>query len=416
MLGKTMKHHTKLFLQTAAVAVAALIPALTGTAYAAAATLYLTPSTSSVAKGDSVTISVRENSGSESVNAVQANFSYPASLLQYVSTSNSSAFSIVAQTSAGSGSVKLARGALPAVSGTQVVASVTFKALASSGTAALTFTKGSSVVSATSNTNIMTNAAGTSVTLKASAGSDSSKQTADTTPPRIIGVAVSGLTVSSATITWSTSEPASSEVDYGLTTAYSLSASSNTYVTAHSVGLHTSLIVPGTTYYFRVKSTDRAGNSAVSSTYSFTTKGSTLVVTILDQKNNRPIQGAVVSRNGQSATTDRTGQASLINLPYGKLTVRVSFRGSVTNETVRLVQQPGNVSQKVSFTIATPAAGLPWLAITVLLALVLAAAIVGFGLRKSGKKPWDTLPPTNEVTGSPDDTSSVPRNDSGDPK
>src|SRR5436853_7249822 len=44
--------------------------------------------------------------------------------------------------------------------------------------------------------------------------------TLDTTAPVISGVAVSAITGSGATITWTTNEAASSEVEYGLTTAY----------------------------------------------------------------------------------------------------------------------------------------------------------------------------------------------------
>jgi len=42
----------------------------------------------------------------------------------------------------------------------------------------------------------------------------------DATAPDISAVAASGLTSSSATITWTTNEPASSQVNYGLTTGY----------------------------------------------------------------------------------------------------------------------------------------------------------------------------------------------------
>src|SRR5207237_2868725 len=50
--------------------------------------------------------------------------------------------------------------------------------------------------------------------------SNGSTAPADTTPPVISNVAASGLTLSSATITWNTNEAADSQVEYGTTTAY----------------------------------------------------------------------------------------------------------------------------------------------------------------------------------------------------
>ena len=84
------------------------------TTYADTATLYLSPASGSVSKGSILTVSIRENSGNEPVNSVQANLSYPANLLDFVSINSSSAWGVVAQNSGGSGSVQIARGALPA--------------------------------------------------------------------------------------------------------------------------------------------------------------------------------------------------------------------------------------------------------------------------------------------------------------
>src|SRR6185295_6751674 len=42
----------------------------------------------------------------------------------------------------------------------------------------------------------------------------------DSTPPVITNIAVSGVTTTSATITWTTDEPSTSQVAYGATSAY----------------------------------------------------------------------------------------------------------------------------------------------------------------------------------------------------
>src|SRR3569833_2031028 len=108
-----------------------MIPA--GHAWAASATLYLSPSSGSVANGDTISVGIRENSGSQAVNGVQANLTYPASLFDVANIISSSAFSIVAQNSYGNGSIQLGRGALPSVTGDQLVATVVFFVLVCCG-------------------------------------------------------------------------------------------------------------------------------------------------------------------------------------------------------------------------------------------------------------------------------------------
>jgi hypothetical protein len=92
----------------------------------------------------------------------------------------------------------------------------------------------------------------------------------DTTPPVISSISVSAITHDSATVTWTTNEAANSQVEYGPTTSYgSLSNLNTSLVTSHSVNL--SGLLANTTYHFRVKSRDAAGNLAVSSDYTFST-------------------------------------------------------------------------------------------------------------------------------------------------
>jgi len=84
----------------------------------------------------------------------------------------------------------------------------------------------------------------------------------------IASVNANGITMSAATITWSTNLNATSQVDYGTTTSYGSSTTlDSTLVSSHSVQL--SGLTSGTTYFFQVKSTT-GGNSA-SQASSFTT-------------------------------------------------------------------------------------------------------------------------------------------------
>lgn len=180
---------TSIVLSFAVLASLALLPA---PAYAAAASISMVPSVTSATTNETVTVTITEDSGTEPVNAVQANLSYPASSLQYVSAANSTAFPIDAQTVANNGTLQLARGAYSPVTGSQSVAVLTFKILGSTGTAALAFMSGTAVVSSTSNTDIVSNEAGTSLTLSTPAdtsgqtsaanGSDNDPQHPATTP------------------------------------------------------------------------------------------------------------------------------------------------------------------------------------------------------------------------------------------
>ena len=85
----------------------------------------------------------------------------------------------------------------------------------------------------------------------------------DTDPPAISAVAATGRADGTATVTWTTDEPADSPVAYGTSAgALSGNASEAARVTAHSVEL--SGLTPGTTYHYRVTSADASGNTATS--------------------------------------------------------------------------------------------------------------------------------------------------------
>jgi len=93
---------------------------------------------------------------------------------------------------------------------------------------------------------------------------------ADTTPPVISGVAAGSASSSSATVTWTTDEASDSQVEYGLTSSYgSTSALSSSLVVSH--GMTLSGLAGATTYHYRVKSRDAAGNLATSADFTFTT-------------------------------------------------------------------------------------------------------------------------------------------------
>jgi hypothetical protein len=92
----------------------------------------------------------------------------------------------------------------------------------------------------------------------------------DTKAPVITGVGSADVTGSTATVTWTTDEPADSQVDFGTTTFYGRSTTLDVgKVTTHAQTL--SGLLSSTTYHFRVLSKDAAGNLAVSGDYTLTT-------------------------------------------------------------------------------------------------------------------------------------------------
>lgn len=86
---------------------------------------------------------------------------------------------------------------------------------------------------------------------------DATFTTLDNTPPVISSIQAAGVTASSATITWTTDDPSSSQVYHGTTPAYGQSSSKDTaLVTSHSVNL--SGLSPGAVYHYAVESTNGA--------------------------------------------------------------------------------------------------------------------------------------------------------------
>jgi len=90
----------------------------------------------------------------------------------------------------------------------------------------------------------------------------------DRTPPTLGTITVTP-GVASATLTWTTDEPTTARVVYGLTPAYGATNSVGLLRTQHSFLL--TGLAPATLHHFRVRVTDGAGNEAASEDRTFTT-------------------------------------------------------------------------------------------------------------------------------------------------
>ena len=89
-------------------------------------------------------------------------------------------------------------------------------------------------------------------------------------PPAISNVNTSAITQDSATVTWTTDQPADGLVEYGATSAYGSSAAGDSNVTSHTVTI--SGLSPATLYNYRVRSTNANNLESVSANYTFLTQ------------------------------------------------------------------------------------------------------------------------------------------------
>ena len=110
--------------------------------------------------------------------------------------------------------------------------------------------------------------------------------TVDNTAPVISAIASSSIASTTQTITWTTNEPATSVVSYGLTTSYGSASSSAILTTSHSITLKG--LTASTTYYFTVTSADASGNTSTANNQSFTTASYTYYVDSVNGSDSNP--------------------------------------------------------------------------------------------------------------------------------
>jgi hypothetical protein len=272
-------------------------------------TIYLEPASSTIAPNGTFTVQVRANSGTTSVNAVQANFSYPTALLSCTGSTASpgdisltgTAFTVTAQTDCGGGQVRIGLGA-PAggggITGDQLVAIVTFHASTSGGTAAMAFTTGTALVSSSTNQDILPSLAATG----------GGNYVVDATPPTVsISSPLNNATLAfgnNVTVTAAASDGQSAvarvEIYIDGTLRSTLTASPYNYTwSGATLGSHTIF----------AKAYDTVNNAATSSTVTVNITDQTApTVSLTSPTNNAFIRGSVTV--GATAT-DNVGVAGV---------------------------------------------------------------------------------------------------------
>jgi YVTN family beta-propeller protein len=145
-------------------------------------------------------------------------------------------------------------------------------------------------------------------------------------PPVISGVSVSNITTSGATISWTTDEASTTQVNYGTTNSYgSSSPLSSSMVQSHTVTL--SGLTAGTTYNYDVVSTNSTGTAGLSANYTF----STAAIVPAPAISGVSVSSITTTGATISWTTD---QASTSQVNYGTTTAY----GSTTPANSSLVQ------------------------------------------------------------------------------
>ncbi|MES2225673.1 MAG: fibronectin type III domain-containing protein [Patescibacteria group bacterium] len=150
-------------------------------------------------------------------------------------------------------------------------------------------------------------------TATSSAATFTTATTPDTTAPVISAIAASADS-STATITWSTDEAATSQVEYGTSTSYSASSTLDaSLVTSHSVTLTD--LASGITYHYRVLSSDASANLATSSDQTFDTESASSGSSHHSSHSNHESSDTPSSPGDSTTTTTTTTSTSTTTAP-----------------------------------------------------------------------------------------------------
>lgn len=320
----------------------------------AAGSMYFSPSQKTLQAGDILSLDVRVNSGVDVINAVQVTFTYPVDKLEFLSIqANDSAFPITIQATGGNGTIAISRGILGAgTNGDKSLAKISFKAKqGTNGTAALAATGKVALVRSNDQVNIFTGtvtgtytigAATIPVTLSPIPPTPSATGVQNASAVVISDIKVANVSFKEATITWKTSLPASSFVEYGLTNKFGSTAQDTTLKTEHKLVLPSETLAAGTSYHYRVKSADAAQREAVSTNKVFVTKGVPVTLVITDEAGVGIADAKVTlatPQNTYTKTSDAAGVANFENIPATKITVLTDILGETQTTTI-VVKEP----------------------------------------------------------------------------
>jgi len=195
-----------------------------------------------------------------------------------------------------------------------------------------------------------------------STGLVSDTVTIDSTAPTISAIA-SSTDTTTATITWTTNENATSSVSYGSTVSYDLASSSNELAsTTHTINL--SGLDSGSDYHFKIFSTDTYGNTSSSSDNIFTTTGiDSTPPQIADISSSTTNTTATITftTNEEATSTiyygesDSYGSTSTSDTPTTTHSITISSLATTTDYhfQIEVADTLGNVATSSDYTFTT---------------------------------------------------------------
>ena len=291
--------------------------ALPGLASAAAAPrIYTSPAQFTASNGSSVSVPVRVDPNGAEIDTVEINVSFPESQLTFQSVDKGgSVFDtfVPGTPTVSKGTIEFSAARLKkTVTSDSLVGTLIFTSRAGSGSGTIDLS-GSAAARSGSEVSVTTENA--SVNFGAS-GSQANKVA-------ITGIKVTDVVVNGGTVNWSTSVPATSSVDYGVSTHYGFTSGSGDLTTTHSVKLQ-SVFAGNDTVHYNITSRDANGNAGTSGDNTFTTAGYTVAIKAFD-KGGKALSGASVKVNGGAAVkADASGVATVRNVGPGNQKVVIN--------------------------------------------------------------------------------------------
>lgn len=324
-------------------------------ARAASGNMYLNLSSASVQQNNTFTSSIRINPGT-SIDTVDVTLTYDPAMVQYQSiTYSGSPFTTQLGFSSTANSLHFTSGWLGgSVSSDTFIATVTFKALAGSGSSALSLAgsnaaSGGTVTNPALNGTTVSFATPPSVCPTGQIGTPPNCTTPVTTSPNPTPTpkptkptptplpvesapkptpATTDLTPSfanprvqytHASLTATTKAASQVYARFGLEkAALNVQTPVSAPGTTHNIAFDSSVLLPGETYYYQVFSKDQKGNVVQSEVKSFTTKGLEVKIAVYD-RNHRPLKNATVTLHStpQTAKTDQNGNVTFTDVSVG---------------------------------------------------------------------------------------------------
>jgi hypothetical protein len=279
-------------------------------AYVAPPTVYLTPDAGTYAPSTQFSLQVRMNSATTAVNAVQAEFTYPAALLEVVSVdTTASAFTTQAETTVAADRIIIARGTVggTSISGDQLIATVNFRTRTTSGDAVLAFVTGTQLVDAINNTDLLGGSMGrtSGATIKV----DGTPPTVSVTAPANGASVAAGSTVAvTAAATDSASAITAVEIYIDSVKVATLTASPYTY------NWNTAGLALNSSHTLQARATDAIGNIGSSAISTVTIADRTPpTVSVTAPASNASVRGTV-ALNANAA--DNAGGSGIARVEF----------------------------------------------------------------------------------------------------